>query len=257
MATKLRDLYVGLKTQSTAIQIQKCKEMIDSFTNNTATNLAGIFAEAFKENESIGNVTCPFIPPTRTKKASRNPVTSVMQQCSPLIVQVPSTLSDSNLPYEFNYVQREIPHLRELTKKEQKAKAWIDYAAYAKFRPVIGEVKWRDDSNSFYAFIQLLTYFSEMAVPNQIQRAIKHELFSKAIVNIDAFDLHILQVNFNPRSGKQCLVGLTYELAKLFNERLRDEHPAMSVRLGNVLCLFGEIDDGVNKFSSLKCVWMV
>jgi hypothetical protein len=215
-------------------------------------NLARYFANALETNKHFNQIGRPFIPDTRGDKAGTNPVARVMAKESPLRVVTPLAT-----PYEFNFLQREIPHLRAMSKKEQRYKAWIDYVAVMALRPILGEIKWKNDKNPFYAFIQLLTYLSEMATPNQIKRAISHQLFGNQLSTITAFDLHIFLVNFNDQGGKGKLIDLTRQLANAFKKRLEHDYPEAANCLGNVLCIAGRIEKQSERFSKVGCLWMV
>ena len=252
MATFLRDLYVQLGTLSTRDQTEVSRDLLKQFEATGSDNLAGHFVNSLRENYAFNQITQPFIPLTRGKKTGRNPVVKVMKLMPWMSFSLPSTAE-----YEFKFLQREIPHLRALTKREQKNKAWIDYVARTSSRPILGEIKWRDDKNPFYAFIQLLTYLSEMATPNQIQRAVKHKLFEDDIEVISPFDLHILLVNFNDRGEKGPLIDLTQRLARAFSNRVIELNPDVAKCVGSILCISGHIEGESQFFSSLTCRWAV
>jgi hypothetical protein len=252
MATFLRELYEVLSIFSTATHTAMCKDILRKLKATTDDNLARYFADALKANKLFCQIERPFIPDDRDNITGTNPVTTVMMRTSPLKFSV-----TEGITYEFSYLQREIPHLRAMTKDEQDSKGWIDYAARTKLRPILGEIKWKGDKNSFYAFIQLLTYLSEMATPNQIARSVRHELFGNDLPANPAFDLHIFLGNFNDRGEKGPLIELTRELASVFKRRLLRDFPETAKCLGNVLCISGEIEDGSDVFSEVRCRWMV
>ena len=92
--------------------------------------------------------------------------------------------------HEFRLIERKIPTQRITGADDpDSGRGGMDYIAVRNATPILGEIKVKDDANSFYAFIQLLTYLSEMATPNQIQRAIGHKLFGSVIEEISSFDL--------------------------------------------------------------------
>ena len=156
-----------------------------------AANLAGFFADALEGNKAFCQIDCPFIPLTRSSKTGTNPVAHLMGQAGSMRID--------DMPYAFTFLHREVPHLRTATRAEQLEKGWIDYVARTEARPILGEIKWGSDENPFYAFLQLLTYLSEIATPNQIQRSVQQELFGKPGFVTPTFDLHIFLANFNDR----------------------------------------------------------
>lgn len=252
MTTFLRELYDVLSCFSTATHTEMCNDLLRKLKAKSEDNLAGYFAAALEVNQCFNQSAVPFIPATRGQKSGTNPVTDVMAKASPLVLP-----TSSSTPYEFTFLEREIPHLRAMTKAEQDDKAWIDYVAVKRNRPILGEVKWEDDKNSFYAFIQLLTYLSEMAIPNQIERSLRHHLFGRDVSSITAFDLHIFLANFNDRGKKGPLIELTRQLASAFKQRLQQDHPEAATCFGDLLCIRGVIDEASNSFSEVKCLWIV
>lgn len=249
MSTLLREIYEVSGCFSTATHTKMCKDLLRQLTKGKKKkgNLAEHFANALKANTVFSQVECPFIPATRGDNSGTNPVADVMRNSSPLTIG----------PHCFTFIQREIPHLRAKTLMEQDDKAWMDYVGCNEQRPILGEIKWKGDKNPFYAFIQLLTYLSEMATPNQIERSVKHKLFGEKLTAIAAFDLHIFLANFNDRGAKGDLIELTHELADMFKMRLKNDHPEVAGCLGDVLCLFGTIDEGASTFSNVGCHWVV
>ena len=254
MTTFLRQLYEAMGSFSTATQTGICRDLQARVNSKGKKNLARFFAEALEENEPFSQTGTPFLPTTREKTEGRNPVVDVMMKSSPLGFTTPSGVS-----HEFTFLQREVMHLRVDSLKEQKQKAWIDYVGASSQRPILGEIKWKTDKNAFYAFIQLLTYLSEMATPHQVERAIRHQLFGEKITAITKFDLHILLVNFdfNERSKRVPLIQMTHELARTFKARLNNDYSKAAVCLGNVYCLAARIEDGTSVFSDFRCLWQV
>jgi hypothetical protein len=126
---------------------------------------------------------------------------------------------------------------------------------------VLGEVKCGDDKTPFYAFIQLLTYLSEMATANQIARANKHHELELAVSFPQKFDLHILLVDhqaFKPASTKHGLIASTHLLAKRFIEQLRTKYSSAADVVGHVLCLRMTADAfGQDATVSFECLWEV
>jgi hypothetical protein len=252
MATLLRKLYDVLDCFSTATHTSMIKDLSRRLSTTGNNNLATFFAKALVENQSFNQIEQAFVPSDRSDMKGRNPVTAVLEKASPVCVPIPETDS-----YAFSFLQRELMHLRATSLAEQPGKAWIDYVANAGDRPILGEVKWQGDANPFYAFIQLLTYLSEMATPNQIERARLHRLFGNSLPDKPAFDLHILLANFNDRGKKGELIDPTRELASAFKKQLQADHPLAATCLGRILCLSAEIDEERLEIKEIKCNWAV
>lgn len=259
MATRLRKLYEVLNDFSTATHIEMCNDLLRRLKSKGADNLASYFADALEANSDLPEIKVTFIPVNRGNKTGRNPVTNAMsKETAPLKL-------DTTPPYEFKYLHREVPHLRAASRAEQQEKGWIDYVAHTTHlsghgeanRPILGEVKWHNDENPLYAFVQLLTYLSEIATPNQIARGLQHQLFGSAITAITSFDLHIFLGNFNDRGEKGQLIDLTRQLAFAFKQRLQQDHPETAHCLESILCISGQIESGSDQFSDVKCLWMV
>ena len=228
MSTFLRQLYEVIGCFSTETHIAICNDLLRKLKAKGDGHLADIFADALKTNKTFSQIDCAFVPVGRKNDRGTNPVTMAMRRNDGLI-NVPRA---STATYGFQFIQREIPHLRAKSLGEQEHKGWIDYIARTNERPILGEIKWKGDKNPFYAFIQLLTYLSEMATPNQIDRALKHQLFGKEISKLGAFDLHIFLANFNGRGKKGQLLALTHELARAFKAKLKAVHPKAAECVG-------------------------
>jgi len=129
----------------------------------------------------------------------------------------------------------------------------IDYVALSQGTPrvpILGEIKVGNDKDTFYAFVQLLYYLSEMSSEAQVDRANRH-LFGRAVCFPAKWDLHILLCDFNDRGEKGPIVEETYRLAKAFCGRLGEFADARA-RLGRVLCLgLGKSQSG----RTLELIW--
>jgi hypothetical protein len=253
MATVLRQLYADLCLCSTAEQSEKCSMLLEQLVDCKADNLARHFADAVEANQAIVRIERGFIPDTRGVSTGRNPVVEAMAGVPELTVEIPHAA-----PYKFAFLSREVPHLRAMTSREQEqtGKGWIDYVGRTQDRPILGEIKWKDDKNPFYAFIQLLTYLSEIATANQITRSIQHRLYGDDIPITPTFDLHILLVNFNDRGAKGRLIWPTRDLAEALKKCLKEDGRVRVNLLGDVLCLDGKIEDPNEGFSSFRCHWL-
>lgn len=250
--TFLREIYEVLGCFSTKTRLSMCDDLLRRLRSQGKDNLAYYFVDALSENQLFDQRDTDFVPVGRNNQLGTNPVTSIMQQHGNISIETPLGTN-----YAFRFCQREVPHLRANTLNEQSTKAWIDYVACADGgRPILGEIKWNADNDPFYAFIQLLTYLSEMATPNQIERALKHKLFGNELDKIPAFDLHIFLVDFNDRGEKGKLIDLTRELASEFKCHLQKIDLKSSQCIGNVLCLSAQIEH--EKFKSVpELLWMV
>lgn len=259
MAVTLRSIYEGLSWFSTASHIAMCDDFLRKIRANGDENLARLFSDAVRSNSTLNLVNQCFLDedlirnrtPLTEFSRGTNRVTYIMSNTSDI------ALSDSLFPYSFQYVEREVPHLRAETLIEQDDKGWIDYIAKIEGTPILGEIKYKSDQNPFYAFIQLITYLSEMATENQIERAINHQLFGDSITDITSFDLHILLANFNDRGEKGPLIESTFELARMFKIRLINDYPELANLLRHILCISASINDGEQQFADTRCLWRV
>ena len=120
MATLLRELYEVLSCFSTATHAAMCNDLLRQLTAKGSDNLAAYFADALQANKAFSQIERPFIPETRSASTGTNPVAGVLAKISPLTVTTPSAA-----PYEFTFLHREVPHLREATKAEHRDKGWI------------------------------------------------------------------------------------------------------------------------------------
>lgn len=252
MATFLRELYEVLSCFSTATHSSMCDDLLRQLAAKGNDNLAAYFADALQANQTFSQIEQPFIPDARSGKTGTNPVAGALAKASPLTVLLPSAA-----PYEFKFRHREVPHLRAATRAEQHDKGWIDYVARTGDRPILGEIKWKDDKNPFYACVQLLSYLSEIATTAQIARSARHDLFGPELPTVPAFDLHIVLANFNDRGEKGKLIGPTQQLASAFKKRLLSDHPATATCLGQILCIAAHIEEEGQNVTELKCEWVV
>ncbi|MEQ1802598.1 MAG: hypothetical protein ABL989_11800 [Gammaproteobacteria bacterium] len=252
MTTVLREIYEVMGCFSTATHTEMCKDLLRQLRGEGRDNLARHFSDAQRENALFAQIETPFVPSNRPDGSLANVVTGLMKRLSPVVVRW-----DSATPYEFRFLHREVPHLRAQTNAEQINKGWIDYVAVRAGTPILGEIKRDSDQNSFYAFIQLLTYLSELATPNQIARTVRHQLFGEGVSASAAFDLHICLANFNDRGDKGPLIGLTKQLATAFKNRLDADYPEAAAFLGNVLCFSADVKDSKDGFAGISGRWIV
>jgi len=258
MLTFPRALYKILSSLSVKTQIAVCEDLIRTLNSKKEKkegsklrgNLATHFVDALEKNKNFNQIAIPMIKKSRTK--STNPIAIIMKNSGRLSFKTPEGEN-----YEFDYVDHEIHYLRAASKKEQNVTASIDYIATAGSVPILGEIKWKIDQNPFYAFIQLLTYLSEFATPNQVQRCLKENLFKNGENQLAHFDLHIMLGNFNNKSKKFVLIEFTKKLATAFKKRLNNEHPKEAQLLNNIYCIHVKVEKPETSFSKLECLWVV
>jgi len=148
------------------------------------------------------------------------------------------------VPYTFRYIDREISpirtpngHFADGTTARTSGSGGIDHIGMiegAPCIPVLGEIKYANDAEPFYAFIQLLTYLSELSSEAQLARA-SHFLFNDRISYPTSWDLHILLADFNDRGSRGRLIKDTIDLAAKFKTAMAPYREA--ALLGRISCL--------------------
>lgn len=261
MATELRGAYSFLKYFSTATHQEMCRDLTRRLrAKSESANLAEWFVDSLVAHQAFDNRGESFIGKQKrtdltTASTGTNRITFLLQQQSK---SRPIDVISGPESYQFRYIEREVAPLRQTGKGQRFSGAGgIDYIALADRTPILGEIKCKDDANPFFAFIQLLTYLSEFATPNQIARANKH-LWPRSSVEIPtSIDLHILLADFNDR-GLKNLIAPTQELAAKFKLRLQADHPEAAAWVGKILCLqlkgtatLADLTQG------LTCLWYV
>jgi hypothetical protein len=255
-ATPLRKLYRSIG-KNLAQDKRTCNEMIAGLKRSAEGNLASMFAESLEINSAFDGIAQPFLNATSSK--ARKKLTSGSRGDNRIVYLLSEreTVAVINGPrgYAFRYVGHQVPPFRqEGVGRPRSGAGGIDYTAVAGKTPVLGEIKRSGDKNAFFAFVQLLTYLSEMATPNQVMRATKHKEFGVPLKDPQQFDLHVLLGDLNKRSATLGLIEPTRQLAELFRERLGRQHGRL---LGKTLCLemnsaaFAESPD-----STLGCLWV-
>lgn len=246
MGTRLRHLYESLSGFSVGTQIVLLDEFITAFNSESRTTLANLFHEALMENRLLPEISEPIISDEMLEKRHKTEQErQAREKESKGTVSVTNHLKRRELiqvdrlgrNYCLRYLQREVPHLRKMGVEKRRNKAWIDYVGEAQGSPVVGEIKCRDDQNSFYAFVQLLTYLSELATPNQVERAEKEKLFGSECQDYSKFDLHILLVDRNEASKRYETIEPTRELATKFRESLAARYSETAALIGGIYCL--------------------
>lgn len=260
MATPMRDLYDGLEGASTADQRRLCESLLTGLESAPeAPNIAALFAASLAGNAAFDNVGQPFLnEPSLRGRKPLGPDSRGDNRIVHLLASGGGEVAVRGGPadYRFTYVNRQLPPLRqERAGVPTSGAGGIDYTARTATRPVLGEVKRGDDQNPFYAFVQLLTYLSEMATERQVARANRHGEFGRPLAFPQPFDLHILLADFNDRGEKGPLIDLTWRLAAAFMNRLTSHHGDAAPVVGTILCLRMDSADFIGR--SVECLWHV
>ena len=265
METRLRHLYESLHGFKTETQKHICDDFHVALGAKSKTHLADLFVEAIDENSRLAEIIEPFITDdmlrnrhrteTERQEAEREAkgtvrVTDAMKKLGTI------TIRGANAPCTVKYIQREVPHLKGMESARQGNRAWIDYIGVSAGRPVLGEIKCGTDQNPFYAFIQLLTYLSELATPSQQKRSVKHNLFGDSCKSLSCFDLHIPLADVNERSDKWKMIEPTQNLVKAFRQCLSRQYPEKAKLFGRIVCVATQIDS-FESGDSLTCCWEV
>ena len=234
-STPLRKLYRSIG-KTTAQDKKTCSDLLKGLKGTAASSLASMFRESLEINSHFDGTTQPFLNAASLRARTK--------------------LTSGSRGYSFHYVGRQVPPFRqERAGAPRSGAGGIDYTAVAGETPVLGEIKRSGDHNAFYAFIQLLTYLSEMATPNQVARATQHKEFGVALEYPQPFDLHILLTDLNPRSGTLELINRTQDLADAFRKGLGKAEKGV---LGKVLCLQMESAHFASEDTpTLRCDWVM
>ena len=233
--TKLRGFYNSLGLFSVQTQTVICDDLA-----LRPKGLVERFVKAIEQNAPFDNRAQPFLP--ENSEVGRGTITEIDKNDNRIFKLLkdrqPVRVSLSFDQYEFHLVERKVPPKRIRDAWEpDSGRGGIDYIAIRNTTPILGEIKVRNDTNSFYAFIQLLTYLSEMATSYQIERANRHGTFAVDLGPNPTFDLHILLADFNDRGKKGPLICSTHRLAKASPDYLDKKYPEKASLLGNNLCL--------------------
>ncbi|MFZ1058099.1 MAG: hypothetical protein WAP47_02785 [Candidatus Rokuibacteriota bacterium] len=233
--TGLRRHYHRLEERSTQERLQEC--------NRLAANvklLVNRFLKALDKMKSYHNRGEPFFPETGRVK---EPVKRGTVDVTRLLKEAGSVVVRETPPYSFQYVEREVNPLRttrgDFVDGTRSAAGGIDYVGLLQGElptPILGEIKVGSDKDAYYAFVQLLTYLSELSSTAQFTRANRF-LFKGRLVYPVRFDLHILLWDYNDKGkDKRQIIESTRRLAEAFKTKLTDAGGA-SCTLRRVLCL--------------------
>lgn len=183
----------------------------------------------------------PFYPPGSRGVSTQSSGTIMV--IDKLKKHVPISVASAS-PCSFAFVDREISPARtpggtfsDGGKATSTGRGGIDYVARTLAPtpiPILGEIKVKGDKDAFYAFVQLLTYLSELCSDAQAARARRH-LFQDTVDCSASWDLHILLADFNDRSAREPLLDRTRQLASKFKAALASRSERSPV--GRIRCL--------------------
>jgi len=255
MPTPLRKLLRSIGG-SLAQDKRTCSEMIAALKRSGDDNLAAMFVASLEINSVLEGIGQPLLNAAAPK--SRKQVSSGSRGDSRIVYLLSErqSVAVTNGPrgYSFRCVGHRVPPSRQMRIGRPKdAVGAIDYTAVAGKTPVLGEVKRSGDKNAFYAFVQLLTYLSEVAAPNEVCSTKEHNEFGIPLRDPRPFDLHILLADLNKRSATLDLIEPTRQLAELSRATLSRQQQQI---LGEMLCL--RIDSAVfaeSTDSTIECLW--
>jgi hypothetical protein len=234
-----------------------CSEMIAALKRSGDDNLASMFVDSLEINSMLEGIGQPLLNAAAPK--SRKQVSSGSRGDSRIVYLLSErqSVAVTNGPrgYSFRCVGYRVPPSRQTQIGRPKdAVGAIDYTAVAGKTSVLGEIKRSGDKNAFYAFVQLLTYLSEVAAPNQVCSTKEHNEVGIPLGDPQPFDLHILLTDLDERSATPSLIEPTRQLVEKLRARRGKRHQNL---LGDVLCLgmdstaFSESDEGM-----VECLWV-
>ena len=233
-----------------------CSEMIAALKRYGDDNLASMFVESLEINSMLEGIGQPLL--NAAAPESRKQLSSGARGDSRIVplLSERQSVAVTNGPrgYSFRCVGHQVPPSRQTrVGRPKEAVGAIDYTAVAGKTPILGEIKRSGDKNPFYAFVQLLTYLSEVAAPNQVRSTREQNEFGIPLGDPQPFDLHILLTDLDERSATLGLIEPTRQLAELFRARLSRQQQQI---LGKMLCL--RIDSAVFAESTdptIECLW--
>ena len=201
--TQLRRYYEGFNETDTSQNIEECERLLA----DTAA-LTSLFNTSTEEFSYYDNYNEDFIG--TSDRLTLDPHNNKRHLVIGKLARF-RRLSINGIDYEFEYSNREISPLRttkavfsDKRSGRSSGSGGVDYLArrLPSQCPILGEIKWNSDHDSFYAFIQLLTYLSEFSTRNQIDRCNHFPIFGSSVGDRPIFDLHILLADFNDRGLK-------------------------------------------------------
>jgi len=237
--TKMRERYFALKApgMNVSTRTAECDKLL-----NDVSPLVSDFVSAVRtwRSSSYDLREEPFYP-LGTRRVPKQRGTIIVTDH--LKKQKAISLTSSS-PCSFTYRDREISPLRtprgrfsDGSLATRSGLGGIDYVGVTLDEtpiPVLGEIKVESDADPFYAFVQLLTYLSELCSDAQTARASKF-LFGGQVSSATSWDLHILLADFNDRGERGPLIERTNDLVAKFKAGLASRGERNPI--GRVRCL--------------------
>ncbi len=244
--TKLRKRYHQLKNANTQIRKDECKNLLQS-----PKRLVDEFIEAIGQVALFDNCDEGFYP-NESKRTSKPQLRGAAFLERVLFTPV-SVASCTD--YKFRILHREVSPARATNAGARASGAGgIDYIALREGEllvPILGEVKVANDTDPYYAFVQLLTYLSEMSSKSQFLRANRF-LFDNRLSIPLLYDLHILLVDYNDRGKKGPIISLVQDLACAFKNELTLQ--GKQNLLGQVFCLKANTATFAGSLETIWCL---
>jgi hypothetical protein len=255
--TTLRKRYLRLKNMDTKARLTECETLISD-----VSPLVHEFVKAAGELGGYDRREDRFYPEGQRKTTPhvKKGATEMFGSLRRQPVTVPDIPS-----YTFRITDREINPLRTIgvraldgtsVSRKGRAGGGLDYIGLLEGSaaiPILGEIKAGVDNDTYYAFVQLLTYLTELSTPAQLARANKYLFGERLRLNEPIrFDLHVLLADYNAKGKeKQAILQGTRLLAKAFRTKMEG---IMGARhsLGLVLCLRTSMSTFAG---SLELVW--
>ena len=229
--TKIRDFYNLLSMLSAQTQMS----MVEDFLRrNKVTRLVDIYEGSKEHFSSYNNIEEDFLSHSHRKPlpVTFRAITGTNNVIS--ILEASGTNNVKNGPsLAFEYIEREVSPIRTKHGRFDTGKSGrpsgtggIDFIGIAvkDSTPILGEVKINHDGTPFSALIQLLTYLSELATPNQRNRINRWRLFDRPVATNTPFNLYVLTCHTKkkPQHWNKILRN-TEILAKRLKARLNDD----------------------------------
>ena len=256
--TKLHYFYDSLTRYRVRRQLDICDNLI-----KYPSCLHTLYTDACNDFSRYSNIEENFI--TISNKRKQLEFTGIINSTPQLLALFDEQRDlkvERNITLDFKYIEREINPLRT-TKTifetgipgTSSGVGGLDFIGInKKYNPVLGEIKIRDDENVFYAFIQLLTYCSELFTENQVDRINRNSVFAKYKIKSPCC-LYIVLYENNSKSAAYPLIKKTLELAKAFKALLITEKTLNPFqKVGNIVCLDAIVQKGNVSF---KKIWQV
>lgn len=252
--TKLHYFYDSLRRRRVSGQLNICENLMKN-----PECLLSLYTNACNDLSRYSNVEEGFVSVSNKRKQLK--FSRIIKNTPQLLAlfEIQRDLKvDRNGALDFKYIEREINPLRTTRSifetgipGSSSGGGGLDFIGINKeYNPVLGEVKIKADQNAFYAFIQLLTYCSELFTKNQIERINRYHLFGEYKIESPC-NLYIVlhKHNPNPTSETGQLIKKTENLAKTFKELLITEKNLNSFqKVGCIACLETIIENGAVSF---------